>query len=388
MATYGMKAKAAVSGAPVVVSAPGASGDCAERLLAALGPASPAAVLLFGPPEALAQDLPKQLSAALGPSCQVIGCSSAGEFAFNGYCDEMVVAVGFPASRFRADAIWLRNLRSMSVLDWIDALRDLRARFAPAPGRTCFGLLLIDGLCQQEELVVATVDATLPQLLVLGGSAGDGLRFGRTRLVLNGESQPESAIFCLFETDFAIEEVIFDHFSPTSTRMVVTDAKPQERLILSINDEPAAEEYARLIGVEPEDLNPRTFARHPLLARIGGQHHVRAISEVAPGGALRLMSAIEPGVMLTLGCADDLTHGLESCLSRLGSRSVMILAFDCVLRRLALEQAGLQDTVARLYRHYNVAGFNTYGEQHGGVHVNQTFVGLAFLDPGSGDAAR
>jgi hypothetical protein len=38
-----------------------------------------------------------------------------------------------------------------------------------------------------------------------------------------------------------------------------------------------------------------------------------------------------------------------------------------------------------------VAGFNTYGEQHGGLHVNQTFVGLAFLEPelkmGRGHAA-
>ena len=32
-----------------------------------------------------------------------------------------------------------------------------------------------------------------------------------------------------------------------------------------------------------------------------------------------------------------------------------------------------------------MAGFNTYGEQHGGLHVNQTFVGLAFLEP---DALR
>jgi hypothetical protein len=34
-----------------------------------------------------------------------------------------------------------------------------------------------------------------------------------------------------------------------------------------------------------------------------------------------------------------------------------------------------------IFNRYNMAGFNTFGEQHGGMHMNQTFVGLAFLDP-------
>ena len=108
---------------------------------------------------------------------------------------------------------------------------------------------MIDGLCRREEVVVATVDAALGDLPVLGGSAGDGLRFRRTHLALDGESHPESAIFCLVASAFPVEEVIFDHFTPASDRMVVTEALPEERVILSINAEPAAEEYARLIGV-------------------------------------------------------------------------------------------------------------------------------------------
>ena len=70
-------------------------------------------------------------------------------------------------------------------------------------------------------------------------------------------------------------------------------------------------------------------------------------------------------------------------MSGLG-RTALILGFDCVLRRIALEQAGLGEAVGRIYRDHRVAGFNTYGEQHGGLHVNQTFVGLAFLEPERG----
>ena len=132
-------------------------------------------------------------SRTFGPGCRVIGCSSAGGFAFGGYRDDQVVAIGFPAATFRAEAVWLRDLRQHMALDWIRSLRRLSAgSAAAAPGWSRFGLLMIDGLCRREELVAATVDATLGDLPVLGGSAGDGLRFARTHLALDGESHPRA----------------------------------------------------------------------------------------------------------------------------------------------------------------------------------------------------
>ena len=120
--------------------------------------------------------------------------------------------------------------------------------------------------------------------------------------------------------------------------------------------------------------------------RQGGRHVVRAIQEVTPEGGLSLMSSVETGTTMTLGQAEDLTGRLEARMSGLG-RTALILGFDCVLRRIALEQAGLGDVVGRIYRDHRVVGFNTYGEQHGGLHVNQTFVGLAFLESERADAA-
>lgn len=102
---------------------------------------------------------------------------------------------------------------------------------------------------------------------------------------MDGECVPESAIFCLVSSIYPVEEVIFDHFTPSSERMVVTEAIPEKRMILTINAEPATEEYARLIGVAPDALGPRAFAENPLLMRQGGRHVVRAIQAAALGGA-------------------------------------------------------------------------------------------------------
>ena len=371
---------------PRVVSVGVDPATAAAEIRAGLRDVTPALVLVFAAEGAILAPLTAELSDGFGPDCQVIGCSSAGGFAFGGYRDDQVVAIAFPAAAFRAEAVWLRDLRQHMARDWILALRRLSAGFTGVgAGWSRFGLLMIDGLCRREELVAATVDATLGNLPVLGGSAGDGLRFGRTHLALDGESHPESAIFCLVASAFPVEEVIFDHFIPASERMVVTEALPEERVIRTINAEPAAEEYARLIGVPECALGPRAFAAHPLLMKQAGRHVVRAIQGVTADRGLSLMASVETGTTMTLGRAENPTESLAARMGELGP-TALILGFDCVLRRIALEQAGLAESVGRIYREHRVAGFNTYGEQHGGLHVNQTFVGLAFLEPDTRDA--
>ena len=129
----------------------------------------------------------------------------------------------------------------------------------------------------------------------------------------------------------------------------------------------------------PDALTPTEFARHPLLLRVGRHHHVRAISAQTGDGGLSLMSSIDIGTVLTLGRAEDMTQGFAEALAALPRPPLMVLGFDCILRRLALEREGLRDQMSEILARYRVAGFNTYGEQHSGMHVNQTFVGLAFM---------
>ena len=368
---------------PVAVQADRGRADCAAILLDGLRKADPALVLLFGArgPELAA--LNRALRPGLPAGCVIAGCSSAGEIGPRGYASDSVVAIGFPAAQFRAEALVLPHLDALPVSDWMAALRALHARFAPRPDRALCGILLVDGLAGQEDALVATLDAALPSVPTLGGSAGDGLLFRQTWLLAQDEVVTNAAVFLLVETDLDVNEITFAHFSPTATRMVVTAAIPEKRRILELNAEPAAQEYARLTGVAPQALSPSDFARHPLLLRMGRRHHVRAISAATPDGGLSLMSAIDTGTVLTLGRAEDMTQGFAEALAALPGPPLMILGFDCILRRLALEREGLQAQMSDLLAHYRVAGFNTYGEQHSGMHVNQTFVGLAFMQAGS-----
>jgi len=61
-----------------------------------------------------------------------------------------------------------------------------------------------------------------------------------------------------------------------------------------------------------------------------------------------------------------------------------VLTFDCILRKLEIAETGIEGAVSDILRRNNAVGFNTYGEQFCGVHVNQTLTAIAL---GTGAAA-
>ena len=365
---------------PFAAAYAGAARDVIFAAGARLLALEPALVLAFTPNGDEVGRLSAGLCELLGPRALVLACSSAGGFAHGGYDDHNTVVIAFPARHFRAKAACLENLAAAPVTEWMNALRPLEQLEGAEHLPHHFGILLIDGASGQEDLVAATCEAVFPSLMVVGGSAADGLRFGQTHLAAQGQERETSALFCRIATDFRIEEIILDHFTPEGERLVVTEADPAERIIRELDAEPAAIEYARHIGVAPEALSPVVFASHPLIETQGGRHFVRAIRGRAADGGLALMSAIESGAILGIGRAESLAGRLAAKLSAM-EPAELILGFDCVMRRLAVERAGEGAEIARLFRQHHVAGFSTYGEQHGGFHVNQTFVGLALRPP-------
>ena len=369
---------------PRVLSVSAEAGDIAARIADAMAPLQPSLILLFGNPAGGMAPLGVALRRRLGAGCRVVGCASAGEIGPGGYAETTVTAVGFPAASFRVGVCVLRNQALVPASEWMARLRQFHADFRPDLRRSVFGVVLPDANARQEDVLTATLDAAIPGLPVVGGSSAEGIGFAQSGQMVDGDVHQGAALFLLLETDFAVAEVLFSHFSPTDSRAVVTAADPHNRIILELNAEPAALEYARLAGLAPDALTPTEFARHPLLLRTGKRHHVRAIRAVTPGGGLQLMSGTEQGHILTLGRAMDMTRGFADVMDALPRPPLMVLGFDCILRRLALERAGMIPQMSELLARYRVAGFNTYGEQHSGMHVNQTFVGMALMPPEAG----
>lgn len=191
----------------------------------------------------------------------------------------------------------------------------------------------------------------------------------------------------LFNTWLDFEVFTTHHVVPRGEKLVVTRADSASRRVLELNAEPAALEYARLVGVEPHELSFELFSRHPLAVRIKDQYYVRSIQQVHDDFSLTFYCAVENGIVLTAMSTGPLLPNLQAQFARLHERlgpPLLTIGCDCFLRRLELEVAGDSAATAAFLRHQQVIGFNTYGEQFNGMHINQTFTGVAIGRPRGG----
>lgn len=310
-------------------------------------------------------------------SCPVIGCTTAGEIhAQQGYVQHSLVAMGFTTPAFRLTPVFLSSLDHF----WDEPAFKGLTHTAEAEA-TSLALLLIDGLTMHEEYVTAMVQAQLPHIPVLGGSAGDDLHFEHTWVYHQGRFFTQAAVIGLLHTTLPFQPLRIQSTRPTPTRLVITAAHPETRRVYEINGHPAATEYARLVGYTVDDLGPRVFSEYPLLLKVGESYSIRSIQRVNTDASLTLYSAIDTGLVLTLGHGGDLLEDTEQALANVAQQLPQlqsILVFDCILRRMLVETSVQEDRWRALFQRYHCLGFNTYGEQYQGMHVNQTLVGVAF----------
>jgi len=375
-----------IAGSRYVTVAQSTAGDAGRAVAEAVDGISLHAtcfVLAFVPNSLCLGTVGRELRARLG-GLPVFGCSTAGQITPEGYSSDTLLLLAFPKTHFRCASVLIEPLRpfSFSAIAATAQMREMQ--FQHTAGWQRLALLFTDGLSKQEDLLVSTLETVLPDIPVFGGSAGDGLDFDETFVLQGGRFHKNAAVLLIIETALGFEGVSFDHFQPTEKQLIITGADPEDRLVFEINGAQAAQEYARLVGCAREALSPRIFAENPILVHHKGRYFVRAISDATEDDALSFMAAIDDGVIMTLGRGKEMIATLRAGLDfgiRQGEAPDFILGFDCVLRRLEVEQRQLSRKVSEIFREARVLGFNTYGEQHCGVHMNQTFVGVAFFDP-------
>lgn len=354
-----------------------------QEATARIVPAETCFVLAFTPQGHDLAVLAQELEAALA-GVPVFGCTTAGQITSNGYEADSLLLLAFGKANFRCASILLSPLNPLSITTIAAAAKRHAQQFQHSAGWNRLGLIISDGISKQEDLLISTLEAVLDDLPIFGGSAGDGLAFEKTCVLHHGQFHVNSALLLLLETNLQYQGLGFDHFLPADTQLIITDADPEERLVFEINGELAAVEYARHVGCTVEELSPMTFAENPLLVQHNMNHYVRAINTATDNHALSFLAAIDNGLIMTLGKGQEIIETMEAGLNVVdaqGRPPDFVLGFDCVLRKLEIEQKQLSGKASELFRTHRVFGFNTYGEQHCGVHMNQTFVGVAFFEP-------
>ncbi len=315
------------------------------------------------------------------PETDVIACTTAGEISDQGYDEGKIIAIGFPADGFATASLLIENIDELTPQPLIDriALERVALQERNLDMRDGFAFLVVDGLSLSEDTLTATISPALRDMPVFGGSAGDGIDFRETRVALNGTVAKKAAVLSLVRSHYKTRVFSLDHLVPIDVQMVVTQADPGQRIVKSINAEPAAREYARIVGKDPEQLDRFTFASHPVVVRIGGSHHVRAIQQVNEAGELVFFSAIDEGMVLTVAKPQNMIEHLSKKMAELSEdgKPAHILGCDCILRRIEAEQSQMTRDLSYVLSVNKVTGFSTYGEQIGPLHVNHTMSGVA-----------
>ena len=328
------------------------------------------------------------LAAALSeafPGIPVSGCSTAGEIGPSGMMQGGLLLIAFPRKGFSVHSELITDIDRFGVEHATDAVRRLKARVAHSPRRlrpdNRFAMLLVDGLSNAEENIVAAINWELDDTELIGGSAGDGICFKRTVMIHKGAVAHRAAILMMIESDFPFRVFKTQNFEPTAIKLVVTAADTENRIVYELNAEPAAREYAAAIGLLPDDLGPFSFASYPLVVKVGGDYYCRSIRNMNPDGSLSFFCAIDEGLVFTVARPRDILSATESTLHELDvalGGIDLVVGFDCILRRLDAETRQIRHQMDELYKKYAVAGFHTYGEQYNAMHLNQTLTGIAF----------
>ncbi|ACA18049.1 domain of unknown function DUF1745 [Methylobacterium sp. 4-46] len=359
--------------------------DRAEEAVAAIADAIDARrvgqLLVFFSP-AYGADAVAAALARRFPGIPVAGCTSSGEISPAGGLDRGLVAVAFPREGFRVVSTVLADVEQLDVEAAVARVRSLRLRLGTegAEYGQRFAISLIDSLTLAEERVTSAVAFGLDAIPLVGGSAGDALTFAHTALIHDGVVHHGAAILLIVATDHPIQVFKTDNLEPRAVKFVVTQTDAEHRTVRELNAEPAAAEYARALGLQPEMLTPTVFAANPLAVRVGGDYFCRSIHRLNPDGSLSFLCAVDEGVVLTLAGRKDLVATTRDELARLDASLGgldLVIGFDCVLRRLDAESHQVRHRLSDLYRRYNVIGFETFGEQYRAIHLNHTFTGIA-----------
>jgi hypothetical protein len=315
------------------------------------------------------------------PVSLVFGCSTAGEIISGKMLNNSVVAMAFNAQAVK-DA-------KIEVIEDVNNESQLKKAFAsfenyfkvPMAGmdpQKYVGIILVDGLSGAEEALIERI-GDFTNVIFIGGSAGDDLKFKSTYVYANGKSYSNAAVLAVLKpgTDFTFIKT--QSFRDLGKTLEVTRAEPERREVIDFNGKPAAIAYAEAVGTSVEEASEH-FMHNPLGLIIEDEPYVRSPQQIINNNSMTFYCSVGEGMELSLlessDIIEDTRNALKVAKDELGTISG-IINFNCILRTLELNQKNLAVDYGNLFSFTPTIGFSTYGEQYIG-HINQTATMLAF----------
>lgn len=315
------------------------------------------------------------------PTADIAGCTTAGELVSGKMLNNSVVAMAFDAETMEDVVIGVvQNLKTENQVPQVLAAFEQHTgqKMIDLNVNQYVGLILIDGLSGAEEKIMDKL-GDLTNVLFVGGSAGDDLKYKATYVFAGGKAYTNAAALALLKPKTKFEVVKTQSFRALDTVLKATRVNEAARTVYEFNGEPAREVYCQALGLPPDEAQSR-FQRQPLGLMVEGEPYVRGPWQFQEDGSLTFFCQIKEGMELNLLYATDIVHDTQAVVQarqeKLGRISGLI-NFHCRARSVVLEEQGRVEEYMDIFADVPMIGFSTYGEQYLG-HVNVTSTMVVF----------
>lgn len=312
--------------------------------------------------------------AAAFPGVSVIGCSTSGEIISGSMLKGSVVAMALGTDILEDVKVEIvpKIKAGVNTSKAIESFEKYYGtKFSDLDYQKYLGLVLVDGLtCAEENLMDEIGNKT--NVVFVGGSAGDDLKFTATHVYANGKVYNDAAVLALVKVRNGFDIIKTQSFRVMDRELLATKVNEATREVVEFNNEPAAVAYAKALGVTVKEL-PGHFMHNPLGLMVDDEPFVRSPQAVV-GNNVKFYCSIREGMELSLlesmNIVEETAKDIEEKLAELEHVAGMV-NFNCILRTLELENKGQCQKYADLFKKIPTIGFSTYGEQYVG-HINQT----------------
>ena len=247
-----------------------------------------------------------------------------------------------------------------------------------------FAINLLYGLQSANPVLKAQNEVSL-FLQTIGGSSGGKLDFIHSSVISNkGMGSIGATAIIRLNSNYTFITDRVSSFERINEILKVTKLK-NPRHILELNNKPAAEEYARVIGKQVNELSPETFALFTLGIEPGdGEKLITSIMKTDDQTGLLTYNDLLEDTDLNLYKAILQKKDRENKLKEIQTmKPIGYISFDCVLCYLSRKANSEIDSISSLYSEYlkdiPQIGFGTFSENFCGANVNQTETFISFF---------
>lgn len=364
----------------------------AEDLLRQLTGPTPKLVTLFAARSRDQRALNRALRTRLPKETRLVGATTGGELDNAGIHEDTVV-LGALSGDFDVGLGLGSGLTVDAIGAGASAIKracdELGVRQQDLDARRYVGLVIDDGFrYKKEELLLGILEKN-QTLVLVGGGASDYSRDPARQSALihvDGEVAGDGVLVALFRTNAPWGALRSHWYVPTGEKLTITRVDETHTRALEIDGKPAAQRYADLLGVRPEELefgSPRGFAVRPTALKVGREYFIRAAWKPLEDGSILFANLLEEGSELELMKMGDMAGMTRTFFTEELPRRVQnpqaALLFHCSGR---MWYAGATGTVPQLSEAMKVAptaaGMNVHFEIYSGFHINTTLTVLAF----------